>query len=218
MQRPRNPFGRIVGIVGDVKEGSLRGSPEPTVFYNYRQLFFPGMTLFIRSQRARQLVPEATQIIRDIDRNLPVVEVRMVEDAFAESLARERLNALVSAAFAVCALLLASLGLYGLLAFAVTERTNEIGIRMALGAQASQVVRMIVRQGLGLILIGAALGLAAAFAASRYLESLLFGVTTHDPTTFATVSALLLVVSLIAVIIPARRATQVNPIQALRED
>jgi ABC-type antimicrobial peptide transport system permease subunit len=89
---------------------------------------------------------------------------------------------------------------------------------MALGAQASQVVRMIVNQGFGLILAGVVLGLAAAFAASRYLESLLFGVTTHDPTTFATVAALLLVVSLIAVIIPARRATLVNPIQALRED
>jgi putative ABC transport system permease protein len=218
MQRPRNPFGRIVGIVGDVKEGTLRGVPQPTVFYNYRQLFFPGMSLFIRSQRARQLAREATQIIRDIDRNLPVVEVRMVEDAFAESLARERLNAIVSGAFAVCALLLASLGLYGLLAFVVTERRNEIGIRIALGAQASQVVRMIVKQGLRLILVGASLGLVAAFAASRYLESLLFGVTTHDPTTFAAVPALLLLVSLIAVIIPARRATRVNPIQALRED
>ena len=176
------------------------------------------MTLFVRSSRGSQLAPEATQIIRDMDRNLPVIEVRMLEEAFAESVARDRLNALVSAAFAMSALLLASLGLYGLLAYSVEERTNEIGIRMALGARASEVVRMVVGEGLRLVCVGASFGLAAAFALSRLLESLLFGVTAHDPATFAGVAVLLAVVSALAALIPARHATMVNPLVALRKD
>jgi predicted permease len=218
MQRPDNPFGRIIGIVGDVKDGSLRGTPEPTVFYNHRQLTYLGMTLFVRSVRGAEVAREASQIVREIDRNLPVIESQMLEEAFAESAARERLNAVVSGAFAVCALLLASLGLYGLLAFTVAERTKEIGIRMALGARKSKVIRMVVGQGLTLILIGASIGLAAAIAGARLLASLLFGVTAHDPATFAGAGALLMLVSLLAVFIPARRATQVSPVVALRED
>src|SRR5205823_4237947 len=187
------PFGSIIGLVGDVKDGTLRGMAEPTVFYNYRQLILSaGMTLLIRSTRGSQLAPEAAQIVREIDPNLPVIEVRMLEDVFAESLARDRLDAVVSGTFAACALLLASLGLYGLLAFTVAERTSEIGIRMALGAQTEQVLRMVMAQGLRLVLIGAALGLAVAFGSSKVLESLLFRVTAHDPATFATVTALLI--------------------------
>jgi putative ABC transport system permease protein len=215
---PNNPFGRIIGVAGDVKEGTLRDSSEPTVFYDERQLTSSGMTLLVRSARGSELAREAGVIVHEIDRNLPLIEVRMLSDAFSETLARDRLNAIVSAAFAACALLLASVGLYGLLAFTVAERTTEIGIRMALGAQASQVLRAIVRQGYCLVLIGGFLGLIAAFAASRFLKSLLFGVTPYDPFTFAFVSALLAFVTLIAVLIPAWRATQVNPIMALRED
>ena len=161
---------------------------------------------------------EAAQIVRDMDRNLPVIEVRMLEDAFAASAARERLNAVVSGAFAICALLLASLGLYGLLAFTVAERTNEIGIRMALGARTPEVLRMIMGHGLRLVALGVALGLTVAFALSRFLEGLLFGVTAHDPKTYVGVAFLLVIVSVFAVLIPARRATQVNPLVALRKD
>jgi predicted permease len=218
MQIPDRGFGRVIGVVGDVKEGSLRGGPEPTVFYTYRQLLSPGMTLFVRSRRGAELTHEAEQIVHDIDRSLPVVEVRMLDDAFSESLGREKLNAVVSGAFAVCALLLASLGLYGLLAFSVAERTNEIGIRMALGARASQVLRMVLEQGLRLVLLGVSLGLIAAFATSRFVQSLLFGITVHDPATFVTVSGLLVLVTVIAAFIPARRATQVNPLIALRAE
>ncbi|HYR89546.1 MAG TPA: FtsX-like permease family protein [Terriglobia bacterium] len=218
MQRPENPYGEIIGIVGDVKEGSLRSVAEPTVFYNHRPLPYPGMTLFVRTSRGAEITREATQIVRDTDRNLPVIEVRMLKDAFVESLARERLNAVVSGAFAICALLLASLGLYGLLAFTVAERTNEIGIRMALGARASEVLRMIMGHGLRLVALGAVLGLAVAFALSRFLEGLLFGVTAHDAPTFVGVAFLLLVVSVFAVLIPARRATQVDPLVALRKE
>jgi ABC-type antimicrobial peptide transport system permease subunit len=124
----------------------------------------------------------------------------------------------VSAAFSITALLLSSLGLYGLLAYTVTDRTSEIGIRMALGARSVEVLRMIMADGLRLVALGAGLGLTAAFALSRFLESLLFGVTTHDPATFAGVAALLAIVSAFAVVIPARRATMVNPMVALRKD
>jgi len=218
MQRPENPYGQIIGIVGDVKEGSLRGVAEPTVFYNHRPLPYPGMTLFVRTSRGAEMTREAAQIVRDMDRNLPVIEVRMLEDAFAASAARERLNAVVSGAFAICALLLASLGLYGLLAFTVAERTNEIGIRMALGARTPEVLRMIMGHGLRLVALGVALGLTVAFALSRFLEGLLFGVTAHDPKTYVGVAFLLVIVSVFAVLIPARRATQVNPLVALRKD
>jgi predicted permease len=211
-------FGQIIGVVGDVKEGTLRGVPEPTVFYNYRQLLSAGLTFFVRSSRGSELAREVAQVVREMDPNLPLIEVRMLEDAFAESLARERLNAVVSGVFALCALLVASLGLYGLLAFTVAERANEIGIRMAVGARAQQVLRMVVGQGLALVTLGAALGLIAAFATSRFLESLLFGITPHDALTFCSVTALLAVVSFIAAVIPARRAARVDPIVVLRED
>src|SRR5262252_2613956 len=218
MQRPDNPYGRIIGVVGNVKEGSLRGVAEPTVFYNYRPLPYPGMTLFVRTTRGAEVALEATQVIRDIDRNLPLVEVRMLEDAFADSAARERLNAVVSGAFSLCALLLATLGLYGLIAFTVAERTNEIGIRLALGAQASRVLGMVMKQGLALVALGGALGLAIAFGVPRFLETLLFGVKSYDPLTFGAVSALVMLISLLAVLIPARRATRVNPLVALRNE
>jgi putative ABC transport system permease protein len=218
MQRPDNPFGRIIGVAGDVKEGTLRGAPEPTVFYNYRQLTFPGMTLLVRSERGAEITGEAARIVREIDRNLPLIEVQTLEDAFAESAARERLNAVVSGSLAVCALLLASLGLYGLLAFTVAERTKEIGIRMALGARASVVLWTVARQGLTLIAAGAGVGLIAAFAASRVLSSLLFGISVRDPLIFAAAPSVVVLVSLVAILIPSVRATHVNPIMTLRED
>jgi ABC-type antimicrobial peptide transport system permease subunit len=188
------------------------------VFYNERQLTYNGLTLFVQSSRSAALAKEAGQIVRDMDRNLPLIEVRMLTDAFAQSIARDRLNAVVSAAFAICALLLASVGLYGLVAFTVAERTNEIGVRMALGAHASQVLGMIMSQGLRLVLLGGLVGLIGAFAASRALQSLLFGIASYDPMTFAAVLGLLGLVTSIAVWIPARRATLVDPIAALRED
>jgi putative ABC transport system permease protein len=215
---PDNPFGRIIGVSGDVKEGTLRDRSEPTVFYNERQLTSNGMTFLVRSARGADLAKEAGALVRDMDRNLPLIEVRMLSDAFAETLARDRLNATVSAAFAVCALLLAAVGLYGLLAFTVAARTNEIGIRMALGAQAGQVLAMIVQQGYRLVLAGGFLGLIVAFVTSRVLASLLFGITARDPLTFASVIAVLTLVTLIAVIIPALRATRIDPMTALREE
>ena len=158
---------------------------------------------------------EASEIARLIKESLPDAEVK-IEDLRGDG--DHYAAQVVSAAFAVCALLLASVGLYGLLAFTVAERTNEIGIRMALGAQVTQVLGLVMGQGTRLVLIGTALGLGAALALSRLLKSLLFGVTAHDPATFVSVTALLIAISLIAVLIPARRAAQVDPIVALRDE
>jgi len=214
----KNPYGRIIGVADDVKEGSLRDESTPTVYYTNGQLASNGMTLFVRSSRGLELAREATQVIREIDPLLPVTEIQMLEQAFGESVARERLNAVVSVAFGISALLLASLGLYGLLAFTVAERTQEIGLRMALGARPSGVLQLVMINGLRLVGVGAAVGLLAAFALSRFLQTLLFGITGHDPMTFVAVAGLLTLVSALAVLIPAYRATMVNPIVALRKD
>jgi putative ABC transport system permease protein len=213
-----NSFGRIVGVATDVREGSLRGGVQPTVFYNQRQLSYNGMTLFIRTNRPATIAREAVQVIHDIDRNVPVTQVRTLREAFGQSLAQDRLNAVVSGAFAVTALLLASFGLYGLLAFIVAERTREIGIRMALGAEAATLVQMVMNHGLSLVAAGGLLGLIGAFAISRFIKTLLFEVSSYDPTTFVAVTLLLIFVGALAAFLPAYRAATVNPIVALRQE
>jgi predicted permease len=213
-----NPYARIVGVVADVNEGSIRNAPAPTVFYNFRQLTYAGVTLFVRSKDPSSLMRASVQALREVDPNLPVTQVRTLHEAFGLSIARERLNALVSAAFAVTAMLLASCGLYGLLAFVVAERTREIGIRMALGARASLVLKMVMQHGLRLVIGGAALGMVGAFVVSRSIQSLLFGIRSYDPATFAGVIALLVAVSAAATFVPARRATRVDPAITLREE
>jgi putative ABC transport system permease protein len=213
-----NPYARIIGVVADVNEGSIRNAAAPTVFYNLRQLTYSGITLFVRGREPSSLMKTAAQAIRDLDPNLPVTQVRTLQQAFGLSIARERLNAIVSGAFALTAMLLASLGLYGLLAFLVAERTREIGIRIALGAKASSVLRMVMHHGLRLVLCGAVLGLATALAVSRWIRSLLFGITPYDPLTFAAVIALLVAVSALAAFVPARRATKVDPAITLRQE
>ena len=213
-----NPFGSIVGVAADVLEGSLRGGAQPTVFYNQRQLSYSGMTLFIRTNRPATIAREAVQVIHDIDHDVPVTQVRTLREAFGQSIARDRLNAVVPGAFAVTALLLASFGLYGLLAFLVAERTREIGIRMALGAEAATLVQMVMNHGLSLVAAGGLLGLIGAFAISRFIKTLLFEVSSYDPTTFVAVTLLLILVSALAAFLPAYRAATVNPIVALRQE
>lgn len=217
----QNPYGRIVGVVGNVIEGSLRKGAEPTVFYadgnNSAPGVTPGMTIFVRTSGV-DLAKTAVQAIRDVDKNQPVTQVRMLENVLGESVFRERLAAVVSSAFALTALLLAGLGLYGLLAYSVAERTKEIGIRMALGAKPAAVLQMIMTRGFRLIAAGLLLGLAGAAVVSRFIESLLFGVSTHDPLTFFVVPALLLTIGGISAFIPACRATRVDPMIALRQD
>jgi predicted permease len=212
------PYGRIIGVTADVLEGSLRGSPTPTVFYNQRQLPYAQMTLYVRTTNPTALSSQAVEAINQLDPNMAVTQVRLLDEAFWLSIARDRLNAIVSASFAITALLLASIGLYGLLAFMVAERTREIGIRMALGAQAATVLRMVMNRGFCLVGLGLTLGLIAAFGISRFLENLLFRVQPNDPATFVGVPLLLLIVTTLAALVPANRATRVDPVIALRQE
>jgi len=213
-----NPHLPILGVVGDVSEGSVRDEPRPTVFYSHRRMPETGMTLFARSNQPDTLTNVAVDAIHAIDRNLAVTKVRSFETAMAESLARERLNALVSGSFAVSGLLLASLGLYGLLAFLVAERTKEIGIRIALGAHVGIVTGSVIVGGLRLVGVGAVIGVGVSVALARLFGTLLYGVTPYDASTYVAVLALLGTVAALASYIPARRAARVEPLVALRQE
>jgi putative ABC transport system permease protein len=217
MQR-EDPYLPIVGVVGDVASGSVRGQTTPTVYYSNRQMPGQGMSFLIRTTQPEALSRRAVEALHGIDANLAVTFVRTLEAAMSESIARERLNALVSTSFGLSGLLLAALGLYGLLAFLVTERTKEIGIRISLGAPLARVTASVVGSGLRLVAIGTFAGVVASLLLGRWLESLLFGVTPNDATTYLVTLALISVVSAVASYVPARRAAGVEPLAALRQE
>jgi predicted permease len=217
MQR-ENPYIPVIGVVGNVSEGSVRDHAQPTVFYSHRQMPETGMTLFVRATQPAALGRSAVSAIHALDPNLAVSNVRTFDEAIGDSLARERLSALVSGAFAVSGLLLASLGLYGLLAFLVAERTKEIGIRIALGAQLGRLKRSVVGGGLRLVAIGAVIGVGGSLALFRLAGTLLFGVTPYDLSTYVSVLTLLGIVAVLASYLPARRAARVEPLVALRQE
>jgi ABC-type antimicrobial peptide transport system permease subunit len=214
----KNPYLPVIGVVGDVSEGSVRDNAQPTVFYSHRQMPETAMTLFVRTDQIGAVATSAVSEIRRLDPNLAVTRIRTLEGALADSVARERLNAMVSGAFALSGLLLASLGLYGLLALMVTERTKEIGIRIALGVQLGRLKRSVVSGGLRLVMVGAAIGVAGSLLLLRSLGTLLFGVSATDIWTYAGVLALLGAVAAVASYMPARRAASVEPLVALRQE
>jgi putative ABC transport system permease protein len=217
MQR-ENPYLPIVGVVGDVPSGSVRGETSPTVYYSHRQMPEQGMSFLIRTTQPAALSGRAVDTLHGLDANLAVTSVRTLETALTESIARERLNALVSATFGLSGLLLAALGLYGLLAYFVTERTKEIGIRISLGAPLGRLTASVVGNGLRLVAVGSFVGFGASLLLGRWLESLLFGVRPYDAATYATVLALICLVAALASYVPARRAAGVEPLAALREE
>jgi putative ABC transport system permease protein len=213
-----DPYLPVVGVVGDVSEGSVRNNAQPTVFYSHRQMPETAMTLFVRTSQPGAISAATVNEIRRLDANLAVTKIRTLEGALAESVARERLNAMVSGAFALSGLLLASLGLYGLLAFLVEERTKEIGIRIALGAQQGRLKRSVVGGGLRLVAVGVVIGVGGSLLLLRSLGPLLFRVTPVDTTTYGVVLVLLCGVAAIASYVPARRAARVEPLVALRQE
>jgi len=168
------------------------------------------------AQDPAALVPAVRDVVRRVDSNLPIFRVETQKESVEHLLSRPRVIAQLSTFFASLALVLACIGLYGLLAYEVTRRTREIGMRMALGAEKNDVLRMVVGQGVRLALIGVAVGIAGALALTRFLSSLLYGVTPTDPLTFIAVSLILIAVALLACYIPARRAAKVDPMVALR--
>jgi putative ABC transport system permease protein len=213
-----NPYGRVVGVAGDVYDQSPRLGAAPTIFYAHAHQPVSGMVLFIRANAAADVRQAMVRTVHDLDRNLAVSDVQMLRDALSTSLLLERLGAMTSSLVALAALLLASLGVYGLLASLVAERTREIGIRMALGARPSAVVRMVMARGLRLITYGGILGLAGGLAVSRLIRNLLYGVTATDPMTFAGVIVLVGAVGAMAAFVPAIRAARVDPLIALRQE
>jgi len=213
-----NPYLPIIGVVGDVSEGSVRAAPQPTVFYSHGRMPWSTMTLFVRGRQPESFVRPVTAALHELDPTLVVSNVRTIESALAESLARERINALISTSFGAGGLLLAALGLYGLLAYLVAERTKDIGIRIALGARLARITGSVVAGGVALVAIGAAIGVAGSLLLLRSLGTLLFGVTPYDLPTYAIVVVLLGGIAALASYLPARRAARIEPLTALRQE
>jgi putative ABC transport system permease protein len=217
LEESGNTPSEIIGVVGDVHQIGLDASPEPTVYWPHSELVMSGMTILLRTTNdPLALVSTARRELQQLDPELPMGAVATMDQLLADSLSRSRFTMLLLGIFSAVALVLAAVGIYGLIAYSVTQRTQELGIRVALGAQRRDVLRLVLGQGARLTVLGVTFGLLAALAFSRLLASMLFGISVTDPLTFAGVVALLTIVALLACFIPARRATRVDPIVALR--
>jgi putative ABC transport system permease protein len=209
----------IVGVVGDVKYQGLEDQPRPALYTPFAQTPFMWLYMMVRTpagfeataQTLRKVVPEVAPA-------LVPANIRPMTDVLAGNVAEPRFNMLVVSTFALLALLLSAIGIYGVIAYSVIQRTHEIGVRMALGADRADVLRLVVSEGLGVALGGVGLGLAGAAVFTKLMAELLFGVTARDPLTFGVGGLVLLTVALAASYIPARRATRVEPVIALRTE
>ncbi len=214
MAMDKTPF-EIIGIVGDIRHRSLESEARPAMYMPSNQSGW--MNLVVRTKvDPLSLAAAARKEVQAIDPDQPVAAVRTMDDWVDRSVAGPRYRTVLLALFAGVALLLASTGIYGVMSYSVTQRTHEIGVRMALGAKRRDVMKLVVRQGMTLVVIGVALGVAGAIALTRVMSTLLFGVTAKDPNTFVAVSGLLALVAFVACYLPARRATKVDPLVALR--
>jgi putative ABC transport system permease protein len=209
----------IVGVVANVRSLELREEAQAEIYFSSLQDYWPAMSLVVRSSvEPESLSGSIRQVVIDVDKSVPVSQVKTMDHVVSESITQPRFNLFLLGLFSTVAMLLSAAGIYGVTAYTVSQRTHELGIRLALGAQVSDVLKMILGQGMVVIGVGLVLGLAAAFALMRLLRSLLFGVGENDPLTFAAITLVLLFVALIACYIPARRATKVDPLVALRSE
>jgi len=214
-----NPWREVVGIVADVKFNGVTADTPMQSYLPLAQEPTRGVAIVARTPGdPAALGPAIEGAVQQVNKELPLYEMRTMDDMFGDSIARQRLSMLVFVMFAAVALTLASVGLYGVVAHGVTERMHEIGVRIALGAEQHHVVGMVIRQGLSMALVGTAIGVVGALALSRWIQSLLFGVTATDPATLGAVIAVLLTVALVACSVPAWRATRVDPTNALRAE
>jgi ABC-type antimicrobial peptide transport system permease subunit len=214
-----NPFGEIVGVAGDVKEGTLDQEPAPTVYYIHAHLDYGEMVFVLRTATDPvELAEPARKVIQGMDPELPVSQVRTMETVVRQTFASQQFSAVLLGGFSLASLVLAAIGIYGVLAYSVTQRTREIGVRIALGAEPRSIIRMVVASGARMVIIGAGAGLAAALALSGVMKSLLFGIGPRDPLTFIAAPAVFVLIALAAAYVPARRAARVSPMEALRAE
>jgi putative ABC transport system permease protein len=215
----------IVGVAGDTRHFGLDQEVEPEIYTSYLQGGSNAMRLVVRAasgQNSRDSLASLAVAIRNqiraLEPNEPVNQVISMDRRLSDSVAQRRYQTLLFGVFAAVALVIAAVGIYGVISYGVGQRTHEIGIRMALGAQSGDVLRMVIVQGMRLTMIGAALGVAAALGLTRALERLLFNVSATAPVTFALIALLLFGVALVAIYVPARRATKVDPLRAIRHE
>jgi ABC-type antimicrobial peptide transport system permease subunit len=207
-----------VGIVRDSKYATLRDEPEPFIYVPFAQEDeLDRAAFYVRASRDESaLGPDVRRVLRNMDANLPVYDMRSMTVQIADSIYRDRLVAILASAFGALATLLAAIGLYGVVAFNVARRTAEMGLRMALGALPHDVLALVMKEVGWLVAGGSAIGLVAAWLLGRFVQSQLFGVKANDPLVFVGAAVALAVVAMIAGYIPARRASRIDPIQALR--
>ena len=209
----------VIGIVANAKLMSIREEPTPMLYVPVNAFYTPNTNLLVRTERnARAAIPAITAIAQGLDRNVPLFRIRTLEDQLALSLGQERMIAGLLSAFASLALILAAVGLYGVISYTTQIRTREFGVRLALGALPADVLRLVLGQGARLTLVGLAIGLAVAAGTSRVLASLLFGVGGTDAATYLAIAGVLLAATTAAAAIPARRAARVNPMATLRDE
>lgn len=215
-----NPWLNVVGVVGDVRQAGLYGDPRMDLYSPYaqeRRAFITPRDLVLRTKGdAASVAASVRQAVWSVDKDQPISNVQTMDQVFSAAISQERFQALLLGLFAALALVLACVGLYGVISYSVAQRTHEIGVRMALGAQPGDVLKLVLRQGMGLTIVGLVVGIAIGSVATRVLSDMLFGVTARDPLTFVGVPALLLLVAFLACYIPARRATRIDPLVALR--
>jgi putative ABC transport system permease protein len=209
----------IVGVVANVRSLELREESQPEIYFSTLQDYWPAMSLVVRSTvEPSSLAGSVREVVNEVDKSVPVSQLKTMDRVVSESITQPRFNLFLLALFSTVAMLLSAAGIYGVTAYSVSQRTHELGIRLALGAQVGDVLKMILGQGMAVIGVGLVLGLVAAFGLMRLLRSLLFGVGENDPLTFVAITIVLLIVALIACYIPARRATKVDPLEALRAE
>jgi putative ABC transport system permease protein len=209
----------VIGMVGDAKHrGGLDQDILPEVYFPWTQYNQSSGTLVVRGTNVSSLAPAIRSKVQELDKILPISNVRTLEEVVEGSIATQRTNTLLLALFAGIALTLAAVGIYGVMAYSVAQCNHEIGVRMALGAQSSDMLKLVLKQGMILALVGALIGLIASWGLTRLMESLLFGVGTTDLLTFILIPLLLTLVALLACWLPARRATKVDPLVVLRNE
>jgi putative ABC transport system permease protein len=219
LMESQNPFGEIVGVAGDLREWSIEREPMPTVYYVYSHFSFGGATFAVRTERNPLGFAEPVRrVIRGLDPLQPIADVRTLEEILGDNSARQRFSAVLLTGFSISALLLAAVGIYGVVAYSVAQRTREIGLRMALGAEPGRIVGLVVGTGARLVIGGAIVGMAGALALTGLLKSLLYGIGPRDPWTLCMAPVVLLSVALVAAYVPARRAARLDPMDALRTE